>query len=75
MITQADLSGKPGQAQDGHWIAFASDRGATAEQLANNEAGGNGVVGISLYVMRADGTDVRQLVAGGADEVFPTDWR
>lgn len=69
------LDAIPVWAPDGHWIAFASDRGATAEQLANNEAGGNGVVGISLYVMRADGTDVRQLVAGGADEVFPTDWR
>lgn len=62
---------------DGRWIAFSSDRDASPEQLEINASRADGDVGgFGVYVMRADGTDVRQLVPSGDDDVrAPVDWR
>jgi len=60
---------------DGRWLAFASDRGATPGQIAQNP-GGARLEGVTIYLMRADGSDVRQLVPASArHELVPTDWR
>jgi Tol biopolymer transport system component len=48
---------------DGRWIAFVSDRQATTDQMAaNRKAGVAGILAGSLFVMTADGSDVRLLV-------------
>lgn len=68
---------------DGKWIAFTSDRNATRAQQdaqrshASSSASPGPVFGPnSLYVMRADGTDVRLLVPAADHETLaPTSWR
>jgi Tol biopolymer transport system component len=62
---------------DGRWIAFASDRDASAQQLAKNtSANPNPFGGVGIYVMRSDGTDVRVLLpATDGQIVAPVDWR
>lgn len=57
---------------DGQWIAFTSDRDATPQQLASNRSGEAIVTGLSLYVMRSDGSDVSMLFQG--DAVYPVSW-
>ena len=58
---------------DGSAIAFASDRDVPDEQQAANEDGAFAYIGI--YVMGADGTRVRPLVAGEQDvALLPTSW-
>lgn len=57
---------------DGRWIAFASDRDATAAQRASNRSGDALFTGLSLHVMRPDGSDVRTLLEG--DAVLPVAW-
>jgi Tol biopolymer transport system component len=59
---------------DGDWIAFASDRGATDAQIERNREGGNGEVGENIWIMRADGTDARQITAHDGNP-FPSSWR
>ena len=46
----------------GRWIAFTSDRDATAEQRASNRSGEASFTGISLYAMHPDGTGVTRLL-------------
>lgn len=58
---------------DGQWVSFASDRDATPAQLESNRSGDASFTGLSLYVMRADGSDVSTLLKG--DEVLPVSWR
>ncbi|MGZ8566597.1 MAG: hypothetical protein ACXWXS_06060, partial [Actinomycetota bacterium] len=57
---------------DGAWIAFASDRDATQAELASNRSGDEIFTGLSLYVMRIDGSDVSSLLGG--DGVLPVSW-
>jgi TolB protein len=57
---------------DGRWIAFASDRDATPEQRASNRSGDAIFTGLSLYVMRADGSDVSMLIE--SDAALPVSW-
>ena len=60
---------------DGSWLAFASDRGATPAQVAQNP-GGARLEGVTIYLMRPDGSDVRRMVpASDRYELVPTDWR
>jgi TolB protein len=60
---------------DGEWIVFASDRDATREQQAAFRRG-DAFAGISLFVMRADGTDVRRILTAEGDEVLlPGSWK
>ena len=60
---------------DGSWIAFASDRDATPAQQHAIEAHG-AFTNISMYVMRADGSNVERLFTAGDDEAFlPSSWR
>jgi Tol biopolymer transport system component len=60
---------------DGQWLAFASDRGGTPAQIAQNP-GGARLEGVTIYMMRPDGSDVRQLLpASDRLERIPTDWR
>ena len=61
----------------GEWIAFSSDRDASAAQLeANASADATTFGGAGTYVMRPDGTDVRPvLVAGDGDAVIATSWK
>lgn len=60
-------------APDGQWLAFASDRDATAEQQQGNSSN-RPFSGVSLYVMRPDGSDVRLVLEGGAVAVAPSGW-
>lgn len=57
---------------DGQWISFSSDRDATPAQKASNRSGDEIFMGLSLYVMRADGSDVSMLLEG--DAVLPVSW-
>jgi RNA polymerase sigma factor (sigma-70 family) len=60
-------------APDGDWIVFASDRDATPEQQRGN--GGNQPLGgVSLYVMRPDGSDVRLVLDGDPVALLPSSW-
>ena len=49
---------------DGKWIAFSSGRGGFNDELAR----GGGQPRTDLFVMRADGTDVRRLKDDAAEE-------
>lgn len=61
---------------DGQWIAFGSDRDASPAQLAiNSSHNPDPFGGLGIYVMRADGSDVRTLVPSTDDVVqAPVDW-
>lgn len=59
---------------DGSWIAFASDRDATEEQQAAFRKG-EAFSGISLYIMRSDGSRAERLLATGEDDtLLPSSW-
>lgn len=58
---------------EGEWIAFASDRDATPEQLQGN-SGDRPLSGVSIYVMRPDGSDVHRLAEGGDVALLPSSW-
>jgi Tol biopolymer transport system component len=62
---------------DGQWIAFSSDRDASAAQLeANGSPDATTFGGVGTYVMRPDGSDVQPvLVAGDGHAVIATDWK
>jgi Tol biopolymer transport system component len=57
---------------DGRWIAFASDRDATPAQQESNRSGDVIFSGLSLYVMRPDGSDVTRLLE--SDAALPVSW-
>jgi Tol biopolymer transport system component len=60
---------------DGRWIAFASDREASTEEQAAFRRG-DAISGVSLFVMRPDGTDVRRILTAGQDEaLIAGSWR
>lgn len=60
---------------DGSWIAFASDRDALSEQQHSIQADG-AFTAISMYVMRADGSDVaRVFTASDGEALLPGSWR
>ncbi|HEY7394236.1 MAG TPA: DPP IV N-terminal domain-containing protein, partial [Gemmatimonadaceae bacterium] len=50
---------------DGHWIAFASARGGFKDEMAR---GGGGQAATDIFVMRADGSDVRRLTDDAVEE-------
>ena len=64
---------------DGQWIAFSSDRDASAAQLQMNgspEPPNGTFGGVGTYVMRPDGTDVQPvLLAGDGALAVATDWK
>ncbi len=63
------LNAAPVWSPDGGWIAFASDR-------ASSPSGLEGRTAMSVFVMRPDGSDVRQVAPADAGRVLaPTDWR
>jgi Tol biopolymer transport system component len=57
---------------DGRWIAFASDRDATSAQQESNGSGDVIFSGLSLYVMRPDGSDVTRVLE--SDAALPVSW-
>src|SRR4051794_26518024 len=60
---------------DGRWIAFASDRDASPDEQTAFRLG-DAISGISVFVMRSDGTDVRRvLTAGEGEALLPGSWR
>ena len=67
-----DLDFIPVWSPDGQWIAFTSDRDATPEQLASNRSGEEIFTGLSLYVMRVDGSDVGMVLE--SDSAIPVSW-
>ncbi len=62
---------------DGQWIAFSSDRDASAAQLeANGSPDATTFGGVGIYVMRPDGSDVQPVLpAGDGDAVIATSWK
>jgi Tol biopolymer transport system component len=59
---------------DAEWIAFMSDRGASEEQRVTNAAG-EGFSGATVYVVSADGTDVRAILPASDDKILaPVGW-
>lgn len=62
---------------DGQWIAFSSDRDASAAQLqANGSPDATTFGGVGTYVMRPDGTDVQPVLdAGEGTFKVATDWK
>jgi Tol biopolymer transport system component len=50
---------------DGKWIAFSSARGGFKDEMAR---GGGGQPATDVFVMRADGRDVRRLTDDAAEE-------
>ena len=60
---------------DGSSIAFTSDRDATQEEQAAFERG-DAFSGLSVFIMRADGSDLRRLLAAGEGEaLLPASWK
>ena len=53
---------------DGRWIAFGSARGGFKDEMAR---GGGGQGATDIFVMRADGSDVRRLTDDAAEEGTP----
>jgi TolB protein len=54
---------------DGEWIAFASARGGFKDETPVGEGGGQGAG--DIFVMRADGSDVRRLTDDAFEEATP----
>jgi TolB protein len=54
---------------DGQWIAFSSARGGFKDEQARGVGGGQGAG--DIFVMRADGTDVRRLTDDAFEEATP----
>ena len=54
---------------DGTWIAFASARAGFKDEMPVGEGGGQGAG--DIFVMRADGSDVRQLTDDAFEEATP----
>ena len=50
---------------DGQWLAFSSARGGFKDEMAR---GGGGQAATDIFVMRADGSDVRRLTDDAAEE-------
>jgi TolB protein len=50
---------------DGRWLAFSSARGGFKDEMAR---GGGGQAATDVFVMRADGSDVRRLTDDAAEE-------
>jgi len=64
-----NLNAAPVWSPDGGWIAFASDR-------ATSPSGLEGRIAMSVFVMRPDGSGVRQVAPADDSRVLaPTDWR
>jgi TolB protein len=55
----------PAWSPDGKWIAFSSGRGGFKDEMAR---GGGGQPTPDVFVMRADGTDVRRLTDDAVEE-------
>lgn len=55
----------PAWSPDGKWIAFSSARGGFKDEIPRGR-GGQGST--NIFVMRADGTDVRRLTDDSAEE-------
>jgi Tol biopolymer transport system component len=65
----------PTWSPDGRWIAFASDRNATPGQQRANEQG-DAFANFSIFAMRPDGTDVREVIPAREGEILlPGSWR
>jgi TolB protein len=54
---------------DGEWIAFASARGGFKDEMPVGEGGGQGAG--DIFVMRADGSDVRRLTDDAFEDATP----
>ena len=54
---------------DSEWIAFASARGGFKDEMPVGEGGGQGAG--DIFVMRADGSDVRRLTDDAFEEATP----
>jgi Tol biopolymer transport system component len=59
---------------DGSQILFTSDRDATPAELTIDEEQSAGERGLAIYVMNADGSDVRTVFDDGAMQNVPTSW-
>ncbi|MES2524494.1 MAG: hypothetical protein V4617_17475 [Gemmatimonadota bacterium] len=66
LTTSPGFDGEPRWSPDGQRIVFTSDRDATPRQRASRDA-----AGLELYVMNADGTEVRRLTTNDHYDASP----
>jgi TolB protein len=68
LTTSAGNDAHAAWSPDGRWIAFGSARGGFKDEMPR---GAGGQSATDLFVMRADGTDVRRLTDDAAEEGTP----
>ncbi len=65
---------RPVWSRDGSKMLFASDRGGTPAQIALDRRANGGELGLGIYVMEADGSNVHAIFVDHSVNAVPTSW-